>query len=857
VSYASTDRAIDFTWNWRLTKDGQLMLTAYRAFYSQCVSAGVANRCMGQWDTYYHAIGNNGYEKLTWDEMLYRYYVGSLLTPVWDPPGGFSLRYYGNGYGGLDRVSIRLDAPARPVDVGDTDFTLEWWMKARDADNDSTAAQCGANDGWIYGNTLIDRDVFGPGDLGDYGVSLSDGRLAFGASVGASGTTACGSTAVADGDWHHIAVTRRVSDGRLQIFVDGVLDGEADGPDGDLRYTDGRTTSYPKDPFLVLGAEKHDAGSEFPSYNGLIDELRVSNVLRYDANFSAPTGPFSTDSNTVGLYHFDEGFGDTLNDDSSAAGGPSQGGRSYGGVTNGPEWTDDSPWFVPQPTPTPYATPTRTATASRTPTPTRTPTFTRTATATASSTRTATSTRTPTATAEPTTITVFAVIGDYGSASAAEQDVATLVASWNPEFILTTGDNNYPDGSAATIDDNVGQFYSSFISPYTGSYGSGAGTNRFFPSLGNHDWVTPGADPFRAYFALPGNERYFNFTWGPVEFFAVDSDPNEPDGVGATSAQATWLQAGLAASRAPWQIVYFHHAPYSSGATHGSTTGMRWPFAAWGADAVVTGHDHVFERLQVDGIPFFVNGLGGHSIYNFGAPLSGSQIRYNTDYGAMRVEATRDWLRFQFIARDGSTVDDLTINRAPVFGDVPATHWASGYIETLYFAGFVSGCQATPTRLYCPNSILSRAESAVFVERGQHGAIPNPPYPSPGTSTFADVARTFWGFGWIESLWTDGFTAGCQTSPRLFCPNSQHTRAEGSVFFLRIKNGAAYQPPAPTGIFTDVALTDWYAGWVEDAFNQGLLPECQASPLRICPNSPLDRSWAAYMMVQAKGIRIP
>jgi hypothetical protein len=272
---------------------------------------------------------------------------------------------------------------------------------------------------------------------------------------------------------------------------------------------------------------------------------------------------------------------------------------------------------------------------------------------------------------------------------------------------------------------------------------------------------------------------------------------------------------------------------------------------------VLSGHDHTFERLQVDGIPYFVNGLGGHSIYNFGAPLSESQIRYNADYGAMRVEATRDWLRFQFVARDGSTVDDLTINRAPVFGDVPGSHWANDYIETLYFAGFVSGCQATPTRLYCPNSILSRAESAVFVERGQHGAIPNPPYPSPATSTFADVARSFWGFGWIESLWTDGFTAGCQTSPRLFCPNSQHTRAEGSVFFLRIKNGAAYQPPAPTGVFTDVALTDWFAGWVEDAFNQGLLPECQTSPLRFCPNSPLDRSWAAYMMVQAKGIRIP
>jgi len=397
VSYASTDRAINDTWNWRLTKDGSLMNTAYRALYSQCVSAGLAGRCMGQWDTYYHAIGNNGYEKLTWDEMLYRYYVGSLLTPVWNPPGGFSLRFYGNGYGDLDRVKIRLDAPARPVDVGGADFTLEWWMKASLSNNPSTAAQCGVNEGWVYGNTLIDRDVFGAGDLGDYGVSLSSGRLAFGASVGSTGTTICGAATAANGAWHHVAVTRRFSDGRLQIYVDGALDAEGDGPDGDLRYSDGRTTTHSDDPFLVLGAEKHDRGSAYPSYNGLMDELRISNNLRYDGPFTPPAGAFSSDANTVGLYHFNEGFGDTINDGSGAAGGPSQGLRNYGGVTNGPEWMDDSPWFVPQPTPTPYGT------ASSTPTPSRTATSTRTTTITLTPSHTATLTRTPTASQTPTT----------------------------------------------------------------------------------------------------------------------------------------------------------------------------------------------------------------------------------------------------------------------------------------------------------------------------------------------------------------------------------------------------------------------------------------------------------------------
>lgn len=405
-SYASTDRAVDFTWNWRLTKDGMLVRTAYRALYSQCLDANKAGRCMAQWDTYYHAIGNNGYDKLTWDEMLYRYYVGTVLTPVWDPPGGWSLRYYGNGYGDLDRVKIPLDSPARPVDVGAGDFSLEWWMKASLADNRSTSVTCGAVDGWNTGNILIDRDVFGDGDLGDFGVSIASGRLAFGAAIGSNGTTLCGSRSVADGTWHHVAVTRRASDGRIQIYVDGALDAEGYGPVGDMSYADGRASSHPNDPYLVLGAEKHDAGAAYPSFSGWIDDLRVSRILRYDGSFTRPAGRLSTDADTVALYPFNEGFGNTIHDVSGAGGGPSHGLRIYGGVTNGPEWTTDSPWFVAQPTPTPYRTstaptPTRTSTATPTGTPTPGPSDTPTPTASPTASPSPTSTRTPTATSTP------------------------------------------------------------------------------------------------------------------------------------------------------------------------------------------------------------------------------------------------------------------------------------------------------------------------------------------------------------------------------------------------------------------------------------------------------------------------
>jgi subtilisin len=193
-----------------------------------------------------------------------------------------------------------------------------------------------------------------------------------------------------------------------------------------------------------------------------------------------------------------------------------------------------------------------------------------------------------------------------------------------------------------------------------------------------------------------------------------------------------------------------------------------------------------------------------------------------------------------------------TATPTAIFEDVPYGHWAFDYINALYNAGYVAGCSSEPL-LYCPDNILNRAQSAVFVLRGQYGAIPDPPYTPPATPTFADVDPSYWGYGWIESLWTDSFTAGCGTDPLIFCPLREHTRAEGSVFFLRIMHGVEYEPPPASGIFTDVDLGAWYADWVEAAYNDGILPACNTSPLQFCPMDPLSRDWAAYMMVQAKG----
>ena len=254
----------------------------------------------------------------------------------------------------------------------------------------------------------------------------------------------------------------------------------------------------------------------------------------------------------------------------------------------------------------------------------------------------------------------FAVIGDYGEGGPEERDVAQLVDSWKPDFVATVGDNNYPDGAADTIDKNIGRFYHSYIFPYKGSYGAGASTNRFFPIPGHRDWDNAALQPYLDYFTLPGNERYYDVVWGPVHLFMLDTDEREPDGATATSTQGRWLQNSLARSAAPWKLVFAHHAPYTSHRVP-ATLRMRWPFKAWGADAVLSGYYHIYERLLVDGLPYFIDGVGGSWVSHFGEIDNNSRFRYNEDFGALMVEASDTRILFRFINRTGRLVDEYVM----------------------------------------------------------------------------------------------------------------------------------------------------------------------------------------------------
>jgi 3',5'-cyclic AMP phosphodiesterase CpdA len=269
---------------------------------------------------------------------------------------------------------------------------------------------------------------------------------------------------------------------------------------------------------------------------------------------------------------------------------------------------------------------------------------------------------------------IFAVIGDFGQSGKKELGVANLITGWNVDFIVTTGDNNYPDGEATTIDKNIGRYYADYIGNYKGKYGKGSKLNRFFPILGNHDWradIKPRNKPYLDYFTLPGasstntsnTENYYDFIKGDVHFFMLDTgDKDRKSGLGAE--QEAWLRSTIPLSKTHWQIVVMHHPPYSSGKVHGPHKRLQLNYEEMGVDAIFNGHEHLYERIHRDDnndgviLPYFISGTGGKSLYKFKKiPIDWSQTRYKKDYGAILVKVNADSMVFEFWNREGVRID--------------------------------------------------------------------------------------------------------------------------------------------------------------------------------------------------------
>lgn len=191
------------------------------------------------------------------------------------------------------------------------------------------------------------------------------------------------------------------------------------------------------------------------------------------------------------------------------------------------------------------------------------------------------------------------------------------------------------------------------------------------------------------------------------------------------------------------------------------------------------------------------------------------------------------------------------------FFDVEDDHPYRSQIEALYQLGYMGGCDSDPL-LFCPKRPLSRAEGAVLFGRVVYGPNANPEQPD--DEEFNDLTTSgemSWASPWAVYLSQGGFLNPCLKELSKFCPDRPMSRLDSVLIALRWIFGQDYAPPEANGLFADISIHWWGAGWMEQAYTMGILGYCENEDhLRSCPYDPLSRAEAAAMVVRLLGIDV-
>ncbi len=246
--------------------------------------------------------------------------------------------------------------------------------------------------------------------------------------------------------------------------------------------------------------------------------------------------------------------------------------------------------------------------------------------------------------------------GDIASCESQGDEATAALLDTLRGIVFTAGDNAYPEGRPAD-----------YASCYNGSWGRHKARTR--PTPGNHDYGTADAAGYFGYFgALAGEpgKGYYSYDVGTWHVVALNSNIDMRVG----SPQEKWLRADLAAHPARCTLAYWHHPRFSS-SEHGSTLETEPLWRALydaGAEVVVSGHDHDYERFAPQtpagaadparGIREFVAGTGGMSHYTFGASIANSEVRDNTSFGVLQLTLKPDGYNWRFIPAQGGRFTD-------------------------------------------------------------------------------------------------------------------------------------------------------------------------------------------------------
>jgi hypothetical protein len=249
-------------------------------------------------------------------------------------------------------------------------------------------------------------------------------------------------------------------------------------------------------------------------------------------------------------------------------------------------------------------------------------------------------------------------IARCGSTSTGDDQTATLLDGFDGT-VFTAGDNAYPDGS---------------IRDYEGCYAPSWGRHRerTRPVPGNHEYATPGAAGYKEYFgsaAVRNGATWYAYDLGAWRVYALDSECALIGGCGSTSPQGRWLATDLARHPRRCVVAIWHRPRFSSGLERGDVR-MAWMWRTLddaGAEVVVSGHDHDYERFArkhsdgtaaANGVRQFVVGTGGAVLRPFGSVVPNSVVRWNGSFGVLVLRLRPAGYSWRFAPVAGSSFND-------------------------------------------------------------------------------------------------------------------------------------------------------------------------------------------------------
>lgn len=251
--------------------------------------------------------------------------------------------------------------------------------------------------------------------------------------------------------------------------------------------------------------------------------------------------------------------------------------------------------------------------------------------------------------------------GDIAVCGASNDDETANLLENIPGTVFTLGDNAYPDGT----DLNFSECYD----PTWGRHKS-----RTRPAVGNHDYHVLGASGYFNYFgtaAGAADKGYYSYDVGDWHVVVLNSTCNEVGGCDIDSTQGQWLQIDLAANPKPCTLAYWHRPLFASDFNHGNNQDIQdfWEILyAAGADIVLNGHSHIYERFAPQdpfgvadpdhGIREFIVGTGGGGLYAIGDIKPNSEVIENGTHGVLKLSLLPSSYNWEFIPVAGQSFTD-------------------------------------------------------------------------------------------------------------------------------------------------------------------------------------------------------